>query len=74
MTADLARPFRTVELPALVVCHCPYCGREVHEGQRLRYPKEAVHKHVPVYRCRCNMIFGEPVASYAGLSLKGASL
>lgn len=60
-----------IEMKSPVICRCPYCGREVAEAQRLRYPETAAGSFAPVYRCNgCRMIFGTPVASYAGVSLR----
>ena len=50
-----------VELKSPVVCRCPYCGREVRETQRLRYPAACAESFAPVYRCGCNKIIGAPV-------------
>lgn len=69
MTVDLAA-LRTIELRTLVVCHCPACGRAIRLSQRLSYPAEAVGRFAPVYRCTCGRHIGEPVASYAGVSLR----
>ncbi len=69
MTVDLAT-LRRLELQPVAVCRCPYCGREVHEFQRLRYPDGVARAFAPVYRCGCGKHIGAPVASYAGVSLR----
>ncbi len=72
MTVNLSPACRTAELPSPVVCRCPACGRDVRLSQRLSYPAEAVGRFAPVYRCACGRHIGEPVASYAGVSLRAS--
>ena len=41
---------------------CPSCGRPILPSMRLSYPREAVGKFAPVYRCACGRHIGEPVS------------
>lgn len=70
LTVDFTTHNRIIEMKSPVICRCPACGRDVRLSQRLSYPQEAIGRFAPVYRCQCGRHVGEPVASYAGVSLR----
>lgn len=67
---DITTEKHIVELKSPVVCRCPSCGRDIRASQRLSYPRDAVGKFAPVYRCGCGRHIGEPTANYAGASFR----
>lgn len=54
------KPTSTPRAAAVGFC-CPSCGRAILPSMRLSYPRAAVGKFAPVYRCACGKHIGEPM-------------